>query len=173
MKNFYFFIILLLFSSLFLTNLQAQTNDYRYQAMLLKQFMQNTDWPPTTIKNEIRVAVLGSNSVVNTLRASIKTIKGKPTKVQRISSLSESEKCHLVFIAANYSTKFYNAQKCCQSKPIVIVTEKEGLGKRGSCFNIIPNPKNPSRLAYEINYTSIKRKGLNVSQRIGSMAIEL
>ncbi len=153
--------------------LYAQTNDYRFQAILLKTFIQNTEFPSSVLKNEVRVGILANNMAFDKIKGEITSIKGKPVKIVRINNLEDSQQCHLVFIASNYSNKFYIVHKCCRDKPIVIVTEKEGLGKSGSCFNIIPNPKNPSRLAFEINQTSIKEKGLNVSQRISNMGILL
>lgn len=151
--------------------LQAQERPmHEVYSMMVFNFTKYVQWPDHTATGEFVIGVVGSDDVYNTLTI---WYGGKPrgTKtyvIKKFNSASEISDCHVVFIDKSKSGEFENINEKLKGKGTLVITDKNGLGVKGSSINFktIDN-----KLKFELNQKAIETANLKVSGALSSMAI--
>ena len=88
--------------------------------------------------------------------------------IKAISKPEDAANCHVIFIPDGESDKLGGiVQKYGQSAKL-IVTEKEGLVKKGGIINFVTVD---GKLRFELNQSALDKAGLKVSSQLLSLAI--
>jgi hypothetical protein len=139
-------------------------------SMMVFNFTKYVQWPDHTATGEFVIGVIGNTDVYNTLHT---WYSGKPrgTKtyvIKRFSSAADVTDCHVVFIDKSKSGEFEEVNDKVKGKGTLIITDKNGLGAKGSSINFktIDN-----KLKFELNQKAIEASNLKVSGSLSSMAI--
>jgi hypothetical protein len=139
-------------------------------SMMVFNFTKYVQWPDHTATGEFVIGVIGNTDVYNTLQT---WYGGKPrgTKtyvIKRFASAAEVTDCHVVFIDKSKSGEFEEVNGKVKGKGTLIITDKNGLGAKGSSINFktIDN-----KLKFELNQKAIEASNLKVSGSLSSMAI--
>ncbi|PZR32059.1 MAG: DUF4154 domain-containing protein [Azospira oryzae] len=139
-------------------------------SMMVFNFIKYVQWPDHDKSGEFVIGVVGNNDIYNTLTTWYGG-KAKGTKtyvVKKFNSAAEIGECHLVFIDKSKSGEFENVKNKVNGKGTLVVTDKGGLGEKGSCINFkTVNDK----LRFELNQQAIEASNLKVSGALSSMAI--
>lgn len=139
-------------------------------SMMVFNFIKYVQWPDHDKSGEFVIGVVGNNEIYNTLTTWYGG-KAKGTKtyvVKKFNSAAEVGDCHLVFIDKSKSGEFENVKNKVSGKGTLVVTDKGGLGEKGSCINFkTVNDK----LRFELNQQAIEASNLKVSGALSSMAI--
>ena len=146
---------------------------YRNQATLIFYFSKYIQWPENTSKGDFVVGVYGDPEVMEDVKAvlSVREIENRKIVVKRFNSVSQiSKECRVVYIAPNKSSSFYRIEDHLKGSNTLLVTEKDGLGTRGSHLNLIIRNK---IMKFELNKSSIAESGLKVSSALIKQAIEI
>ncbi|MBC7389642.1 MAG: YfiR family protein [Opitutaceae bacterium] len=169
-------IFILLFLASFGFSSKAQLPDpvSRIKVMFLYNFTKYIEWPQDYKQGDFVIGVLGGASeslkkelekLASTKKAGIQTIV-----VKNYNSVAEIEKCHLLFIPESKSNLLDEATAKCKKNSTLIVTEKDGLAKRGSAINFVVKDNKQN---FELNKGNIERYNLNVSTNLLSLAIQV
>jgi hypothetical protein len=139
-------------------------------SMMVFNFTKYVQWPDHTGTGEFVIGVIGNNDVYTTLNT---WYGGKPkgTKtyvIKKFSSSSEITDCHVVFIDKSKSGEFDAVNTKLQGKGALIITDKNGLGAKGSGINF---KTVDNKLKFELNQKAIEASNLKVSGALSSMAI--
>ena len=139
-------------------------------SMMLFNFTKYVQWPDHTGTGEFVIGIIGNNDLYNTLNT---WYGGKPkgTKtyvIKKFNNAAEVTDCHVVFIDKSKSAQFEDVNNKVKGKGTLIITDKNGLGEKGSGINFktIDN-----KLKFELNQKAIEASNLKVSGALTSMAI--
>lgn len=165
------FIVTLILGLLSVTVMQAQDREkHELHSMMIYNFLKYIQWPESTNSGQFVIGVMGDDEVYNTLNSwyGDKERQGKVLRVKKIASAAEASQCQLVYIGRTSSSMFDAVQQSVQSNPTLIITDKNGLGEKGSGINfkIVNN-----RLKFELNQGALNASKLKVSSQLAAMAI--
>lgn len=139
-------------------------------SMMVFNFTKYVQWPDHTATGEFVIGVIGNTEVYNTLST---WYGGKPRGsktyvVKKFANASEVGDCHVIFIDKSRSGEFESVNNKVKGKGTLIITDKNGLGEKGSAINFktIDN-----KLKFELNQKAIEASNLKVSGALSSMAI--
>jgi hypothetical protein len=151
--------------------LQAQERPmYEVYSMMVFNFTKYVQWPDHTESGEFVIGIIGNKDVFNTLHGWYggKPKGGKTYVIKLFKDASEVTDCHVVFIDKSKSSEFEAVNNKFKGKGTLVITDKNGLGERGSSINF----KNvDNKLKFELNQKAIESANLKVSGALSSMAI--
>jgi hypothetical protein len=143
---------------------------HEIHAAMVFNFIKYVQWPNEGEAGEFVVGVLGEDNVFNTLK---QWYDGKPKGskkyvIKKITSVEEAGDCHVLYLGKSKSKEIENIKNNTAGKPVLTVTDGNGLAQKGSCINFkIVDGK----LKFELNQASILGANLKVSSQLTSMAI--
>jgi YfiR/HmsC-like len=139
-------------------------------SMMVFNFIKYVQWPDHDKSGEFVIGVVGNNDVYNTLTAWYggKAKGNKTYVIKKFANASEITDCHLVYIDKSKSSEFEAINNKVKGKGTLVVTDKNGLGQRGSCINF---KTIDDKLRFEINQQAVDASNLKVSGALTSMAI--
>jgi hypothetical protein len=88
--------------------------------------------------------------------------------IKKFANASEVTDCHVIFIDKSKSGEFEAINNKVKGKGTLLVTDKNGLGEKGSSINF---KTVDNKLKFELNQKAIETANLKVSGSLSSMAI--
>jgi hypothetical protein len=165
--------LIALLIAIFLVNTALKAQDrpmHEIYSMMVFNFTKHVQWPDHSVPGEFVIGVIGNTDVYKTLDSwySGKARGSKVYVIKRFANASEITECHVLFIDKTKSGEFEEANEKLKGKGSLIITDKFGLGAKGSSINFrtIDN-----RLKFELNQKAIETANLKVSGSLSSMAI--
>lgn len=139
-------------------------------SMMVFNFTKYVQWPDHSGSGEFVIGVMGNNEVYNTLN---EWYGGKPRGsktyvVKKFNSASEISECNVLFIDNSKSGEFETAKSKTIGKGTLLITDKNGLGNRGSAINF---KTVDNKLKFELNQKAVESANLKVSSSLSAMAI--
>jgi hypothetical protein len=143
---------------------------HEIHSMLMFNFIKYVEWPAEAKAGNFVIAVVGDENVGSTIQnfCTNRTVKGQTVKVINVNSLSDVNNAHVLYLANNKSRDFDDAKNKFVGKSTLMITDKSGLGQKGSCINF---QEINGKLKFEINQESIKKNNLKISNQLSSMGI--
>src|SRR5271167_2962707 len=123
-------------------------------SMMVFNFVKYVQWPAGDNSKEFVIGVVGNNEIYNTLTA---WYGGKPkgTKtyvIKKFNNASEVTDCQAIFIDRSKSNEFTAVNEKVKGKGTLVVTDRNGLGAKGSCINFKTVDE---KLRFELNQQAI------------------
>jgi hypothetical protein len=142
----------------------------KIKVIFIYNFTKYIEWPSTYKQGDFLIGVLGSTSLLPDLEnlAKTKTIGSQKCVVKSFATVKDIQKCHILFIPTEKSDELENVLKKIKGMSTLVVTEKEGLARKGSVINFV-NVENKQK--FELNKTNASKKGLIVSSNLMSLGI--
>jgi hypothetical protein len=139
-------------------------------SMMVFNFTKYVQWPDHATTGEFVIGVVGNSDIYNTLQG---WYGGKPRGsktyvVKKFNSASEVTDCHVLYIDKSKSNEFDNVNSKVQGKGTLVITDKSGLGEKGSGINF---KTVDNKLKFELNQKAIELSNLKVSGALSSLAI--
>ena len=146
----------------------------KIKVMFLYNFTKYIEWPQEYKQGDFVIGILGGGAE-NLKKELEKLALTKKAGIQNIviktfSSVSDIEKCHMLFIPEPKSGMLDEAAARCKKTSTLIVTEKDGLAKKGSAINFVVKDNKQN---FELNKGNIEKYNLNVSSSLLSLAIQV
>jgi hypothetical protein len=143
---------------------------HEIHSMLMFNFIKYVEWPADSKSGEFVIAVVGDENVATTIQNfyTNRTVKGQNVKVVNVDDVSAVNNAHVLYLSSNKSREFEAAQEKFSGKSTLMITDKNGLGRKGSCINF---QEINGKLKFEINQESIKGNNLKISSQLSSMGI--
>jgi len=139
-------------------------------SMMVFNFVKYVQWPANDNSKEFVIGVVGNNEIFNTLSAWYGG-KAKGTKtyvIKKFNNAAEVTDCQVIFIDKTKSNEFDAVNNKVRGKGTLVVTDRAGLGSRGSCINF---KSENEKLRFELNQQAIEASNLKVAGALTSMAI--
>jgi hypothetical protein len=139
-------------------------------SMMVFNFVKYVQWPVDDSSKEFVIGVVGNNEIYTTLNA---WYAGKPKGsktyvIKKFKDASEITDCQVIFIDRTKSNDFDAINNKVKGKGTLIVTDRNGLGAKGSCINF---KTVDDKLKFELNQHAIEASNLKVATTLSSMAI--
>ena len=153
------------------TEVQAQT-DYRFHSVFMYNFTKYIQWPSSAQSGDFVIGVLGSSPVISELEkmAVNKSVGSQKIVVRKFKNANEIANCQMLFIPSADSREFDTALEKLRGKSTLIMTEKNGLGQKGSGINFVLVD---GKWRFELNESATESAGLKVSKELSRLAIQL
>lgn len=143
--------------------------DYKYHSVFVYNFTKYIEWPGSN--QEVVIGILGNLESANAAfkkMADLKSSDNKKFIIRNITDVNAVAGCQILFIPEQESSKLADYLPKLQGKPILVITEREGLIKKGSCINFVTID---GKLNIELNRSAIDQAGLKVSGQLLALAI--
>lgn len=150
---------------------QAQQNNAsQVYSLFVLNIAKYSSWPADT--ESFHIAVIGDSDVYEELlKYSSRGINGKKMKLTKVESVADLGDPQLIYLPYNKSAKIDELVKATQGKAVMIVTEREGLHKKGAGFSFFINSSN--NLRFDINMTELDSRRIKVARNLAGMAHEV
>ncbi|WP_462319695.1 YfiR family protein [Marinilabilia sp.] len=166
---------IILFFGLLLLGLILPVNSFakveKFQSAYLYNISRYMEWPTDYNENEFIIGVMGSHAaIIPELQvvSQTKRILGKKIVIQTYSSPQEISNCNILFIPENQNRFLPQIIKKTENSPILLVTEKSGMLKKGANLNFVFTN---NKLQFEIEMDRIRKKGLKVHSKLQTLAM--
>ncbi len=138
-------------------------------AVYIYNFMKYMSWPANYQAGDFVIGVLGYTPHIKDLHhlAINKKINNQQIIIKVFSEPADFGKCNILFIPARQSEKIEQCMELLGNKPTVIITEKVGMAKRGSCINFITED---NKIQFELNRTTAQNIGVQVKNDLVKLA---
>lgn len=150
---------------------QTEQGEYRLKAVFLYRFPQFVEWPEPAWRDatSVQLCVAQPNPFGAELERLVRgeRLRGRPLRVKTVTSPSDLDGCHLVFIGA----KAANAAAMLEvatARSILTVGETDAFLQSGGTITLklINN-----LVRFEVNADAAQRAGLRMSSQLLSLAI--
>ena len=138
--------------------------------MMVFNFTKYVQWPESDKPGEFVIGIIGNEDVYKTLTTwyNGKTKGAKTYVIKKFNNAAEMTDCAVLFIDKSKSNEFEAANNKVKGKGTLVVTDRNGLGAKGSCINF---KTVDDKLKFELNQKAIEATNLKVSSALTSMAI--
>ncbi len=139
-------------------------------SMMVFNFVKYVQWPDHDKSGEFVIGVVGNDEIFNTLNTWYggKAKGAKTYVIKKFKNAAEVTDCQVLFVDRSKSSEFDSISGKVKGKGTLLVTDKNGLGARGSCINFKTVDE---KLRFELNQQAIEASNLKVSGALTSMAI--
>ena len=139
-------------------------------SMMVYNFVKYVQWPANSGSGDFVIGVVGNTEMYNTMAKWYNGNKiGTHTcVVKQFKSAADVSDAQVIFIDRSKSGEFDDINSKTKGKNTLIVTDKNGLGERGSSINF---KVVDSKLKFELNQKALEASNLKVASSLAAMAI--
>ena len=139
--------------------------DYAVHANVIYHFTKYIDWPGNMKSGDFIIGIVGESPLLDKLKIFIanKTVGNQRIVIRKYSRSAQSFNCHILFIGDDESGSLKKIAAGTAASSILIVTETEGLCRKGSCINFVIVD---DRLKLEINKKIIEQRHLGIATEL-------
>ena len=169
MKKIY---IRLLIVFLALSNIGLKAQNERFKALFIYNFTKYVEWPSDYKTGDFVIGVLGNSPISKELKiiASKKHVGSQTMKIKNYGSVGQIGKCNIIYIAQSNSSSLEAINQKTHGKPVLIITDKPGLGRKGAAINFVLKSGHQN---FEINQTVVNSRKLQVTNTLYSLGIKI
>jgi hypothetical protein len=145
-------------------------NAYAVHANIIYRFTKYINWPDEKKTGDFVIGVIGDTPLYDELKIFIsnKTASGQPFVIKKYSTTASLYDCHILFVSDDESESVKRIAANTAGTSTLLVTESEGLSRKGSCINFVIVD---DRLKLEINKSNIERRSLDIASELLSLGI--
>ncbi len=153
----------------FAISCNGQTTDYKVHANIIYRFTKYIQWPDNRQPGDFTIGIVGDSPLYEELGAltANKSVGGQRIVVKKLSANAASYTCQILFISQEESRNLKRIAALTADRPVLLITEENGLAKKGSCINFIIVD---DRLKLEINKNNILSRNMNVASELLKLA---
>lgn len=152
--------------------LAGEVEEYAVKAGFVLNFAKAVQWPDATFQGSpetFHLCIVGNDSLVDAFKvAEGKRIGERTIQVFRITTASDYDRCHVLFIGQDIDRasllRLFTAVK---DRPVLIIGETQEFARIGGIINFV---NKDGKLHFEINPHEAERHGLKISSRILQLA---
>lgn len=167
MKKIIFFALLLVAAQ---SAFSQERPTHEIHAAMLYNFIKYVQWPNESEPGDFVIGVIGDEALFNTLKQWYdgKAKGAKKYSIKKLSGPNEAADCNVVYLGKSKNREFDDIKTNISGKPVLTITDGNGLGQKGSCINF---KVVDGKLKFELNQAVIGTSNLKVSSQLTSMAI--
>lgn len=141
-------------------------DEQKIKFLFIKNFIKNIEWPAGYLNKEFKIGIIGDQSIYNRITmANIRPdhVNGLSVAYYYFASEEVLKNCHLIYIPKQESHLISSIKEYFGNKPVLIVTESDGMCERGAMINFTKD--NQDKLTFEYNSEALKNAGLEYSAK--------
>ena len=142
------------------------------KAIYLYNFTKYIEWPGDYKSGNFVIGVYGTYptllSELNRM-ASTKTAGSQKFEIRSVASVEAASKYHILFISKENLGQFTDIATRLKGKGTLLVTEKDGMTKKGSAINFVLVD---NKIKFQLNKPNAEKHSLKVSRELESLAVK-
>ena len=148
----------------------AQSTNYKTYSIFLFSFTKYINWPEESRNGEFVIAVYGNAKMLTELQASAagRKVGNQMLRVVEARALSDLDGAQMVFIGETKSGNTDEIVKQFQDQPLLIVTERDGLIRKGACVSFVVGED--QSLKFQLNEMVLMQKRLKAASALVTLA---
>jgi hypothetical protein len=152
----------------FAINCSGQATDYKVHANIIYRFTKYIEWPENK-PGDFVIGIIGDSPLYEELGAltANKSVGDQRIVVKKLSASAAFYSCQILFIGQDESRNLKRIALLTADQPVLLITEENGLAKKGSCINFIIVD---DRLKLEINKNNVLSRNLNIASELLKLA---
>ncbi len=164
MKRIFIIVCLLIYGG----SLQAQ--DAKMQGVFIFSFTRYVQWPEEYNQGDFIISIIGDSPMVQELQnlADKKKVDGRTIKLVKVNTIAEIKRCNILFLPDNQSNLMPGILTHINNWATLLVTQQEGLGKKGSSINFVTKDGKPT---FELNMNAVTKHQLKIFTELTRHAI--
>jgi hypothetical protein len=145
-----------------------QATDYRVHANIIYRFTKYVEWPGKR-GGDFVIGIVGDSPLYEDLTTLTvgKSVGDQRIVIKKFSAGATAYNCSILFISQDESRSLKRIALLTSDLPVLLVTEDNGLAKKGSCINFIIVD---DHLKLEINKNNILSRNLNIASELLKLA---
>jgi len=148
-------------------SVHAQTTNYQVYALFVMNIAKYSVWPSQ--QDALHVTVLGKSKVYDELmKYEGKVINGHAMRVTQVDNAGGIGVPEIIYVADGKSNLLDDVLKATQGKPVMVISEREGLFKKGAGFSFVVMDN--STLRFDINNTELEKRQIKVAKNLINLA---
>jgi len=142
------------------------------QANIIYHFTKYINWPDDKKSGDFVIGILGDTPLYDDLKGFManKTAGGQKIVVRKFPSSATSFNCHILYISEDMSGSLKKIAANTMGEPMLLVTDEEGLARKGSCINFVLVDEH---LRLEINKNNIEHRNLGIASELLQLGISV
>jgi hypothetical protein len=154
----------------------AQKLNYEVVSAYVYNFTRLIEWPhDNNTSNDFIIGVYGQSDVTPMLNKYIssKHVGSRNIVVKVVNTAEEIGICSIVFLPSNQSSKIKQLAEQVKGKPVLIISEKEGMSKKGASITIFLDEDDDDKTKFDISKSTITSCGLIISNNLLRLAAQV
>jgi hypothetical protein len=154
----------------FAVNCSAQSvTDYKVHANIIYRFTKYIEWPGNKQSGDFVIGIVGDSPLYEELSilTANKSVGNQKIVIKKLAASAASYSCQILFISQEESRDLKRIAPLTADQPVLLITEENGLAKKGSCINFIIVD---DRLKLEINKNNVLSRNLNIASELLKLA---
>ena len=157
------FLVVALF---FAANACAQTTNYQVYSLYVVNIAKYSSWP--SVNTELNVTVFGKSKVYDELlKQNGKNVNGHILKINQVENINDIGQPQIIYLADGKSSALDDLIKITEGKSVMIISEREGLHKRGAGFSFVVMENGTLRC--DINNTELEKRQIKISKNLSAL----
>jgi hypothetical protein len=147
-------------------SVKAQTTNHKVYSLFVVNIAKFTAFP--NMGSDFKIVVVGKSAVYDELQkvAATKDVNGKKINVTQTDEVAKIGEVQVIYLSDGKSSSLAEVIKKFQGKPVMIISEREGLYKRGAGLSFVVADDN--KLRVDINKTDLEKRQVRLSQNVMS-----
>lgn len=147
----------------------GQTTNHKAYAIFLYSFTKYIEWPAES-RDDFKITIVGKSKVAAELLPLMqnKTVAGKKITVNQVNTPEEVGHTQLIYLSDHKSSDLDRVLERISGKATLVVTERDGLVKRGAGISFIVYDDNS--LHFELNDKAFLAFNLKVANELKNLA---
>jgi len=156
-------------------HVKAQRLNYEIVSMYVYNFTKYIEWPDKSNSDDFVIGVYGQSpvTVMLTKYISSKHVGMRPITVKVINTPEDANTCSIVFLPMEQSSKIKQLSDQLKGKPVLIISEKYGLSKKGAAITIFLDEDDDEKTKFVINKSTVTDCGLIISTNLLRLASQV
>jgi hypothetical protein len=149
---------------------RAGQDEAELKAAFIYRFAQLTQWPPPPLR-EFTYCVAGDAALQEALRAMVQRAGGAiPTRLQALGEPQRAPQCQLLVLGGSERGQLRRWLEALGDDPVLVVGDSAESFRNGAVIGLVIEPNG---LAFRINQTAARRRGLALSYQMLKLAREV
>lgn len=144
---------------------KIKMEEYELKAAFLIRFVDYVYWKDYSKNKTFKIAILEESPITSSL---LNMTKNKKMEIKEYKNLNETGFCNILFVPYDCTIPIGTILAKFSGKPVLIVTEQNGYGKKGSHMNFVMVE---NKLKFEVNLKAINKSGIGISSFLLQHAI--
>lgn len=150
----------------------AAASNAKCKVIFLYNFTKMIKWPDEYNDGNFVIGVYGSYAPLLTelnKMASVKTVGTQKFEIKSVTNLEAPGKYHILFVLNDKVGQFTEISSKLKGKGTLLITEKEGMMKKGSVINFVVVD---SKIKFELSKINAEKQKLKIAHDLEALAIK-
>ena len=156
----------IIFALLLSVTVKAQTTNYQVYSLYVLNIAKYSSWPAAT--GDFNITVFGKSKVYDELlKQTGKNVNGNTVKIKQVENINEIGSPQILYLADGKSSSLDDIIKMTEGKSVMIISEREGLHKKGAGFSFVVMDNGTLRC--DINNTELEKRQIKLSKNLSAL----